>query len=141
MKPNFRRLARIARILEQPQKPNMPKFHMGNWASNKQGYCWTPRQAVMENPRRKFNECGTAGCIGGYAVLLYPDEVEGSWFVNSAAEILGLDSNDAIYLFMGHFDREVYTGLKDISKITRRQAAKAIRNLIAKHKENNNAKS
>ena len=44
--------------------------------------------------------CGTAGCIAGWALKLWPQEVA-SGLVYPARQVLGMNRNDAHYLFFG----------------------------------------
>lgn len=78
----------------------------------------------------KFEECGTAGCIAGWATVL-AGQMSGT-FHDTAAEWLGLTEEQSEELFMGH-----WPGGRDDAdlnpKATPKQAAKAIRRMVREY--------
>lgn len=79
IKPNWRLLRRVQRtILKYPDQ-----FHMGDWATSGHVDHCAP-----------IGRCGTAACIGGWAVVLNkkskPSRYRGYWLETNARKVLGL---------------------------------------------------
>lgn len=78
-------------------------------------------------------ECGTAGCIGGWACAVYaPDEFRPTAAIDIVAQrVLGLSNQQAMDLFYGVWSEKC----PDIKNITRHEAAAELRRLAAEHGE------
>lgn len=70
---------------------------------------------------RSRNECGTAGCVAGFAALLWPEiaNEDGKWSLERATNALGLTHVEAGNLF--------FCGFTNKSTPTRKGAVAALR--------------
>lgn len=84
-----------------------------------------------DDSRKAFlaNECDTAGCIAGHTIALFAPEtpVHRSW-MNTAAQILELNSTQENWLFLGLFQPN-----KFLSETTLPEAVDALDQLIRAH--------
>jgi hypothetical protein len=118
------------------QKPS--RLHMAQWlvkansftTFSKHGhkyFCFL-NSGYNEPHTRPVPECGTVGCIAGWAsVLASTPEKQYSAF--SASDLLGLDSYDSSKLFFVTFWPEKYK-LEYLSSKTQRQRAKIVGQVI-----------
>ena len=70
-------------------------------------------------------ECGTAGCVAGHAMALWPsDQVNYEWCMDAAMDVLDLDEYEGEALFLR-------AGAGLAMQTTPQEAAQACRNLAA----------
>ena len=112
---NKERLLQLADFLETPEVAEHfdmeYSFYIGN-----------SRVSSEDNAREALHKCGTAACIGGWAVALFqPNAKVFDVRAYMAAPLLGINDEDAHALFYSFVD----------SRITPAQAAGVIRNFVA----------
>lgn len=157
----------------KPQRFNMrrwisdyPKEAMKSLKGRVNSWCYPKRFLYLNNGpgregeealdtkllKHKAENCTTAACIAGWAVMAFPEEAEAiskkmlkgrghldgvDFFGNNlvpirevARELLGLSDGESNYLFSGIFSKHRWG---DLEKITRKEAANALRNLNNKY--------
>lgn len=87
-----------------------------------------------------FPDCGTAGCIGGWAVLLQDQTAQNDSSIEGRAmKLLGLDSNSLLHVDYWDVDLQMKYKAKQSTQCRAVIAAEMIERTIQREKEKENA--
>jgi hypothetical protein len=83
-------------ILHHPNQFLMTDWIIKRWGDDQ-------KQFSGDGQKQKFDECGTAGCIAGWACMIKLKQARLDWDVPAKGQtILGLDDDQAERLFFVH---------------------------------------
>lgn len=109
------------------------QFNMGLWMTTTEIENKGQTSTYRKVEELTEHECGTVGCLAGWAVALYPNEklmkskIDDIGFIGEGAKILGMTEHDAHALFIaGRADG----GQHSFPRIKRRHAIKHMTNII-----------
>ena len=133
---NTERISQLADDLDKVQAVNPHEFNMSNWGYgmlvNLEPFDHMGDLVVSTDDR--IEQCGTAGCIAGWATLLYGEMYHSNTPSEFAQGYLGLNDDNAHDLFMPNeheedMDDDYNAGRVIYAQINAGMAAKVLRHL------------
>lgn len=109
---------RLTELRDTIAKLDSQRFNMNYWAVHMKA-----DSRPMARSQELVHDCGTCGCIGGWAEAMYAEEGKITGHVEPAAKLLGLDDETGYALFYPD-------NIEDYDSISQSEAVQTIDKLI-----------